>query len=428
MNAMGLVERANGGAEHIDRIVVIHDFPRAEGGAGTLACLAANQFAKRGIDVTFFSGACDQAGDTQDGIEHVGLHGRALLQLSRAAAMRQGFQNVEARDALRRWISLNDTDRTVYHLHNWSQILSPAIFDALRPVEHRVVATCHDFFNVCPNGGFTNFRKSQPCDLRPMSAACVTSNCDRRSGLHKAWRVARHANLLRLARFGSSQATFTFIHSRMRDRFVAGGFAAHDTEIVPNPVTPWTDERIEGEKNSGFLFVGRIGKDKGADLAAQAAQEAGVGLTLAGTGELEQELGAGNDLIRLAGWCDPRALRELASKARALIVPSRVVEPFGLVILEAAASGLPVIVSDRAYLAEDVLRCGFGEVFDPGKPAQLHEILVRWLADDVAVRRMSEAGMTHAANLSLGPDEWAEQFLEIFGRKLALARKLDGVA
>ena len=425
MNAQSLIAR-EAPADAIDRVVVIHDYPDAVGGAGMLATLAAREFARRGLPVTFFSGASDRATQNSEGIEHEGVSGRPLLDLPTRVALQQGFHNHAASSRLSAWIARHDTPRTVYHLHNWSQILSPAIFAALRPVENRLVVTCHDFFNLCPNGGVTNFPAAKPCELKPMGARCIVTHCDRRSRLHKLWRTARAVNLARLARFARSEATFTFIHQAMRDRFVEGGFGGRDLKVLPNPVEPWVDHRVRAEDNAGFLYVGRLSRDKGADLAAAAAAQSGVPLTLAGTGELQDSLRNRARGVRLAGWCGPSELRALARNARALVVPSRVTEPFGLVIVEAAASGLPVIVSDRAYLASDAQRMGFGIAFDPSDPAALAAIFDRLSRDRAGVERMSRAGFEQARRLAMSPQDWAERLVSLFHRKLGTLQRGDG--
>jgi glycosyltransferase involved in cell wall biosynthesis len=398
----------------IGRVVVIHDFASPEGGAGVLAIQAAQEYRRRGIPVTYFAGAIDGAGEGLDGIDVVGLHAARLLETSPTLAVTQGFHNRAALNCLRDWIARNDTEQTVYHLHNWSQILSPAIFAALRGVEDRLVVTCHDFFNLCPNGGFTDFPRSQPCELKPLSLRCLASQCDRRSGLHKYWRVARQVHLNRLARPARSMATFTFLHDRMKAKFVDNGFTARRMVTIPNPVEPWSRERIAAENNREFLFVGRLGSDKGADLAAAACVQAEVPLTLVGGGELEGRLRAAGGEQRFAGWCNRAEILGHASRARALIVPSRVVEPFGLVIVEAAMSGLPVITSERAYLAGDCERLGFGQSFDPAEPCSLTQLVAKTAADDAMVAQMSGNGFVRACELALSVPAWSERFIELF--------------
>jgi glycosyltransferase involved in cell wall biosynthesis len=408
---MSVADRAGAA---IERIVVIHDFASAEGGAGVLANLAAQEYVRRGIPVTFFAGAIDRAGQSSEGVELTGLQLTRLLDTSKARAMVQGFHNRAARACLAQWIAENDTDRTVYHLHNWSQILSPAIFAALQGVEARLIVTCHDFFNVCPNGGFTDFPRSRTCDLKPLSLACAARQCDRRSSLDKYWRMARQIHLNRLTQTARSMATFTFLHERMKTKFVESGFSAYRMVTIANPVEPWCRERVPAERNREFLFVGRLGRDKGADLAADAAVEAGVPLTFVGTGELEGTLSETDGSLRLAGWCDPARICVHARRARALIVPSRVVEPFGLVILEAAMSGLPVIVSDRAYLAADAERLGFGLSFDPAIPGKLSGLVAALAGSDAMVHTMSRNGFGRSGELVSSAAEWSEQFIQLF--------------
>jgi glycosyltransferase involved in cell wall biosynthesis len=402
----------------IERVVVIHDFASPEGGAGVLAIQAAQEYRRRGIPVTYFAGTVEGmgggAGEGLNGINVVGLHAARLLDTSPARAMVQGFHNHAAHNCLRDWIAENDTEHTVYHLHNWSQILSPAIFSALTGVEDRLVVTCHDFFNICPNGGFTDFPRSQPCELKPLSVRCLVRQCDRRSSLHKYWRAARQAHLNRLARPARSKATFTFLHDRMQAKFVDSGFSARRVVTIPNPVEPWSRERIAAESNREFLFVGRIGSDKGADLAAAACIQAEVPLTLVGGGELEVELRAAGRDLRFAGWCSRAEILDHARRARALIVPSRVVEPFGLVIVEAAMSGLPVIVSERAFLASDCQKLGFGESFDPAEPGRLTELVARIATDNASVAQMSSNGFVRAGELALSVPEWSERFIDLF--------------
>jgi glycosyltransferase involved in cell wall biosynthesis len=204
----------------------------------------------------------------------------------------------------------------------------------------------------------------------------------------------------------------------MRDIFIEAGFAASDLRVIPNPAEPWSRRRIAAETNRRLLFVGRVGIDKGADIAVKAAHAVNVPITIVGSGELLNDLAARFPNAQLIGWCDRHEIAAAATRARALIAPSRVVEPFGLAILEAATSGLPVLVSDRAYLAQDAEREGFGIAFDPTDLKGLARLLSRIDRDDELVMRMSRDGISRAAAHALSPDGWANAFLKIFNEKL----------
>ena len=224
--------------EPIERIVILNDFGQAQGGATVIALEAARQFRRMGYNVTYLSGDGRSDMLAAIGAQQVTLDGAALLDLPRGKAMMQGFHNSKAARLVADWIAQNDTPGTVYHLHNWSQILSPSVFEPLRAVEDRLVVTCHDFFNICPNGGFIHFRASRSCSVRPLSAQCLLSQCDRRSSLQKYWRTLRHIRLNGLARFDQSRATFTFLHDRMEQKFVEGGFAAQKSNNRSKPCLP----------------------------------------------------------------------------------------------------------------------------------------------------------------------------------------------
>jgi glycogen synthase len=73
------------------------------------------------------------------------------------------------------------------------------------------------------------------------------------------------------------------------------------------------------------------------------------------------------------------------------VVPS-IYEPFGLVALEAMASGCPVIVADTGGLREVVPHELAGLRFRPRDPAALAEVAIRVLSDpDLEARLVAEA-------------------------------------
>lgn len=405
----------------LDRIVILHDNIEARGGATGLARLAALEYRKLGLEVTYLTGADDDGSLLLAGVETHGLGQKNLMQTGRLTALQKGVHNGEAARFVSDWISENDTPRTAYHLHNWSQILSPSIFDALKRVEERVVVSCHDFFNACPNGGLLHFRKGEVCTLKPMSAACWASQCDRRSPLHKYWRMMRHMNLHRAARFSQSRMLFVCLHEGMSAVMREAGFAAPRLTSIPNPATPMTSEPIKAEQNADFIFLGRINREKGADIAAAAAAMAGVRLVMMGEGDLLEPLSRQHPDVVFTGFCDRAAIELHARKARALIVPGRWREPFGLVIAEAAMSGLPVIISQPSTLAGQVEALEMGVTFDPASVDALATHMNNFAADDDLVARLSQNAYDHADRLCSTPESWAKQFVNLLEEQVTLA-------
>jgi glycosyltransferase involved in cell wall biosynthesis len=140
------------------------------------------------------------------------------------------------------------------------------------------------------------------------------------------------------------------------------------------------------DKDGYALFLGRLNPDKGADLAIDAALEAGLDVVVAAKSteplerrffrdEIEPRLGPG---VRWVGEVGAAEKRQLLSRARCLLLPIRWDEPFGLVAIEAMACGTPVVALRRGAVPEIVVDGVTGFVRDDPTA----------LAD--AVRRTSE--------------------------------------
>lgn len=118
--------------------------------------------------------------------------------------------------------------------------------------------------------------------------------------------------------------------------------------------------RLESGWPQAFLFIGRYSKEKNLDvlLKAYAAYRKGVdspwSLTCCGTGPLKGLLSDRPGVID-RGFCPPDEVIEEMSNSGAFILPSEF-DPWPLVIVEACASGLPVICSQACGSAVENVR------------------------------------------------------------------------
>lgn len=104
-----------------------------------------------------------------------------------------------------------------------------------------------------------------------------------------------------------------------------------------------------------------------------------------------------NPYIEWSGYVDGGGLARAYREADALAMLS-LYEGFGLTLLEAMASGTPVVCSDRASLPEVVGDAAL--MTDPDHPATAAEALVRVLTDEPLRRGMIERGLVRAASFT----------------------------
>ena len=407
----------------IDQIVVVNDDAVASGGAASIALTSIALLRKRGLPVTLLSGGGMVDKNLEAlGVDVVSLGGSHILEGSRLSASLRGLYDSSVHGRLASWVRANDTPATIYHLHNWHKVLSPAALSALAEVQSRLFLTAHDFFLACPNGGYFHYGREKTCALTPMSGACLMTSCDKRHYAHKLWRVARHGVRAHLFDLTTTKATILAVHDGMVPLLQQAGVPGSSIKVLRNPVTPWRLERVPAETNREVLYVGRLERDKGIDVLLHAAKQVGARLRVVGDGPLLETLRARHPEAIFMGRLDRDGISQLCVHARFVVVPTRVRETFGLVALEGLMSGLPLITSSSALIADEVLNLGIGLACPPGDIAALAASLTTLMGDDEIIATMSTRGFNRAHTLAPTPDDWCSSLLALYRQKLAGSR------
>ena len=167
-------------------------------------------------------------------------------------------------------------------------------------------------------------------------------------------------SLQKIDRYYTNQITQLVTNSQNMANFIQKVY--HRDARVIHPPVEIKDYKISLEKKEYYLFVGRLLSYKRADLAIQACKQMKRKLIIVGTGPEFESLKklAGNETTFL-GTISDDDLKKLYSEARGVIFPG--VDDFGLVPVEAQASGCPVIAFRAGGALETVIENQTGVFF-----------------------------------------------------------------
>jgi glycogen(starch) synthase len=229
------------------------------------------------------------------------------------------------------------------------------------------------------------------------------------------------------------------------------GISERRMTVIPNGIDPGEMQAVgdldalraqfAAPSEKLVLLVGRLVYEKGFQLALEALpgvieRVPGVRFLVAGSGTHEQSLKAQARELGLTdrggflGWIGDDVLHSLYRIADLCVVPS-IYEPFGLVALEAMASGCPCIVADTGGLRE-VVPVGerVGLRFNGGDPAHLGVMIERLLVDEPLRERLVTEASEHVLRFDWDDIALRTQatYDEIAGRWRPASEPLEGRA
>ncbi|WOX20454.1 glycosyltransferase [Streptomyces solicathayae] len=313
----------------------------------------------------------------------------------------------------------------VVHVHNVFPLLSPAVLAACADAGVPVVATLHNYMQVCSPG--TLRRDGRPC------TECVGTVASLPAIRHGCYRNSRLATVplavslsVNRRRWWSGVERFFCISEAQRDLLVQSGMPAERLAVKHNFVPePGVRRAGAGEH---LLFLGRLAEAKGVRLLMAAWDElaadggAGVPLVIAGAGPLEDEVtawAAGRDDVRYVGLWDQEKCRKGIARSVAVVAPSMARETFGLVVAEAMAAGVPAVAAGHGAFVELVEDGVTGLLHEPGDPASLASRIRRIAAGPDHNREMGEAARRRYEQ-GFGPAVGLKRLVEEYRTAIAL--------
>lgn len=367
-------------------IIIVNDYHDVNGGASKIAVTEAIGLAKKGHTVSFF---CAVDGVSRElsaaGVKVVCLHQRDILNdENRFRAVFQGLWNWKAARELDKLLESCDRSNTIIHLHSWTKSLSSSVVAKAISKGFLVVYTMHDYFLACPNGGFFNYSKSEICSLNALSAKCLLTDCDNRNYLHKCWRIARQVVQKHFGKVPDGINNFIAVSRFSREILQPYLTNSANICLVDNPIDMEKFPPVNISANEQFIYIGRISAEKGCLLFADAVNQLAASPCFIGDGELRKKVLQIAPGSTVTGWLQHDKLIEAMESARALVFPSLLYETQGLVVMEAMARGIPVIVSDTSAAREMVVNGVTGLWFKGGDLSDLVKVIKTMSAPGVA--------------------------------------------
>ena len=263
---------------------------------------------------------------------------------------------------------------------------------------------------------------------RRFRAPLVTTIHATEYGRHQGW-VDKHpqSHIHGVERWITNRAEQVIACSYYMRAQIADIFGVEErrVSVIPNGIDPGDLQPHDGDglerlrlefaepDQKLVLLIGRLVYEKGFQLALEAMPRLleavpGARFLVAGSGTHEDELRRQAEELGIVrdgtflGWIGDDVLHSLYRIADVCVVPS-IYEPFGLVALEAMASGCPCIVADTGGLREVVPHEEVGLRFRSRDPEALAEVAIRVLSDDDLGRRLVAEAHEHVRRF-----DWAD--------------------
>ncbi|MFT4933466.1 MAG: glycosyltransferase involved in cell wall biosynthesis [Pseudoalteromonas distincta] len=339
--------------------------------------------------------------------------------ISGSVASAEAFMKAPYDPARARWIRdiVKRDGIALVHVHNAFPRLTPAVHIGASAGGAAVVQTLHNYRLVCANA--LMLRDGKVCELclDGHSWPALKHRCYRGS-LPGTLAVVRMQRRMRARLWRDSVDQFVALTGFAAGKFTDSGLPADRISVKPNFRAP---APTSSASRQGFLFVGRLSPEKGVDVLLDAWRRLpDLHLTIVGDGPdaaALRERAPGN--VTFTGPLSPDDVQMHMLRAVALVMPSVWYEGFPMTIVEAYASGLPVIASRLGSLAEIVRHGETGLLFEPGSAELLATALRE--ADQLELARMGTTSLEEYQMLYT-PERNLEMLLDIYGRALARRR------
>jgi len=274
----------------------------------------------------------------------------------------------------------------IIHVHNFYFTASPSVFIEAHRMNIPIVYTIHNYRLICANALL--LRDNKICEL------CVQHRFPWYGVRYKCYHgsAAESAVVGSIAAFHKLSGTWRKKVDRfitpsefIRSKIVGSSLKLNEQQVVvKHNFIPDPGEGSKVERQSHYLFVGRLSEEKGIDILLDCFEQLpGIQILIAGDGPEKEKLLARYGAlpnIRFLGLMPKSEIINLMKSCRALVFPSIWYEGLPMTIVEAFATGTPVIGSRLGAMEEMIQHGSNGLLFTPGKSDDLKKTIIEFEA------------------------------------------------
>jgi glycosyltransferase involved in cell wall biosynthesis len=337
------------------------------------------------------------------------------------AKVRTAARIVANRDAAKKFGSLLDLARPdIVHAHNIYAGLTPRILDEATFRSVPSVLTLHDYKLACPS--YLMLRRGEVCDACVGSTFvhCLARRCHKESLLASA--VTTVEAIFNALTRKWQQARLLICPSKfVRELMIRHGYSPGKLRHVPNGIDLAEWPRSSAE-DGYVLYVGRLSAEKGIEILVRASVGTPLPMRIVGDGperaRLEELAARLRANVHFEGHQEPYRVRAMLQGASALVAPSVWNENAPMTVIEAMATGKPVVASRIGGIPEMVRDGETGVLVPPGDVDSLRAALTKLAKNRGARTEMGRAGR-ELAEREYSLDRHAERICSIYEEALA---------
>lgn len=381
-------------------LIVSHLFdPYFIGGSEIVAFEQANELKKIGFEVKIFAGKLDNKDK-----RHVKRKERRNFDISRINLHSVDFEQLTSFTGKETLLAefrkeLLETSADIVHFHNIFP-LSIKMLEAVRQLHIPIVMTMHDFWPIC----FKNILitdKGKLCEKK--GQACT--HCQRTlfddygKSFSLSERNQAFMHYLKMVDLLISPSQY------LKERFINCAMPEEKIEVINNGINLERFKNIQktSSQKIRFGFIGQIIEHKGLEKLLEAfsllskAEREKVSLAIVGNGEelffnycksLAKNLNL-TEVVTFYGKINNKEIQEMFRNVDVLIVPSVWPENAPVTIMEALATGTPVLASEIGGIPEFVESGVTGYLHQYDQPIELAQNIRKLINNSRSLKEMS---------------------------------------